>query len=453
MANLLLVDDDPSMLDLLGAHLTRGGHRVLCRGSAAEALEAATSDPLDAVITDLRMSGMDGLELCQRIVGDRPGLPVVVLTAYGNMDAAVAAIRAGASDFVTKPVELDQLLVVVERVLRRRRLDEVVKQLPHAEGGPRGLEGILGASPPMRKVFDLLARVADLDTSVLIEGESGTGKELVARALHDGGRRRAGPFVALNCAALPDALLESELFGHARGAFTDAKTARVGLFAQAHGGTLFLDEIDALPFALQPKLLRALQERAVRPVGGDVETRCDVRFIAASNRPLRDEVSRGAFREDLFYRLDVITVDLPPLRARGGDVLLLGQRFIEEFAAQLGRPVVGLSPAAAGKLLDYDWPGNVRELRNCIERAVALAGGDRLVIADLPERVARCRAAEYARSTAEPIDLASMAEVERRHILRVLEATGGNKTAAAVILGLNRRTLYRKLAEYRLTSE
>jgi two-component system response regulator AtoC len=448
MSNVLVVDDDRSVLELIEAGLTQRGIGSLCRSTGEAALRAVASEPLDAVVTDLRLDGMDGLELCQRIVEARADLPVVVLTAHGNMDTAVAAIRAGASDFMTKPFELAALLLVLERVIHLRRLGEEVKRLRRSSPDQVVESGMVGASPAMRKVFDLLDRVAELDASVLVMGETGTGKELVARALHRRGRRRAQPFIAVNCAAIPEALLESELFGHAKGAFTDARSAHAGLFVQAHGGTLFLDEVTSLSLALQPKLLRALQERAVRPVGGTAEIPCDVRVVAACNRPLLAEVERGTFREDLFYRLDVIGLELPPLRGRGNDVLLLAQRFIEEFSAQVGKQVIGLSQAAAGMLLNYGWPGNVRELRNCMERAVSLTDHELLAASDLPERIQRHRMARLLTLEQDPLDLQTMAEVEQKHILRVLKAAAGNKTVAAGILGLHRRTLYRKLKEY-----
>jgi len=283
---------------------------------------------------------------------------------------------------------------------------------------------------------------------VLVRGESGTGKELVAQALHKRGRRTAGPFVAVNCAAMPETLLESELFGHARGAFTDAKSARTGLFVQADHGTLFLDEIGTMPLGLQPKLLRALQQRTVRPVGSDTEVPFDVRLVAATNADLEAAVEAGTFREDLFFRINVIPIEVPPLRRRGNDVLLLAQRFLEEFASQAQKPVRGLTSAAAEKLLGYSWPGNVRELRNCIERAVALTRFEQLTVEDLPDKVRDAKRPAVLLAADDPSELVPMEEVERRYILRVLEAAGGNKASAARILGLDRKTLYRKLERW-----
>jgi two-component system, NtrC family, response regulator AtoC len=321
-------------------------------------------------------------------------------------------------------------------------------EVPTREGpsdASRPTDEIVGTSAPMVKVSELVARVAATETTVLITGESGTGKELVAKALHSASDRRDGPFVAINCAALPENLLESELFGHVRGAFTDARNARVGLLVKASRGTLFLDEIAEMPAGMQAKLLRALQERTVRPVGGDEEQPFSARIIAATNRDLEVEVEERRFREDLFYRINVVRIEVPPLRARGGDVLILAQHFLERYAAQSRRRVVGLTREAADRLAFYSWPGNVRELQNCIERAVALAQSERIGASDLPDKVDDGRGLGPSMDTSDPVELLPMEEVERRHIHRVLEAVGGNKTLAAQILGFDRRTLYRKL--------
>jgi two-component system response regulator HydG len=322
-----------------------------------------------------------------------------------------------------------------------RRLRSVTERAP-------GFEDLLGASPAMQKLRDLLGRVADSDSSVMITGDSGTGKELVARAIHRRSDRRDHPFVAINCAALPEPLLESELFGHARGAFTDARVARTGLFVSARGGTLFLDEIGDLPLGLQPRLLRALQERTVRPVGGDTEVPFDARILAATNQDLEALVGERRFRQDLYYRLNVIPVRLPPLRERGNDILLLARRFIEELATRAGKAVPGLSSAAAARLLSYPWPGNVRELQNCLERAVALALFDEIGVDDLPEAVREHASLPCPAPADDPAELLTLEELERRHVLRVLASHGGNRTAAARILGLDRTTLWRKLERY-----
>ncbi len=453
---ILLVDDDDGMCEVLHGRLTRAGYEAPWFTTGEEALEVLRAGEYDAVVTDLHMRQMDGIELCRRVAASHPEVPVVVVTAFGSMEAAISALRAGAYDFLTKPYGLEELCLVLERAKRHRTLREDVRRLRGATA-PRGADDLLGGSLAMRSVWDLVDRVADSDASVLITGESGTGKEVVARALHHRGRRREGPFVAVNCAAMPEALLESELFGHARGAFTDAKTAHAGLFARAHGGTLFLDEIGDMPLGLQPKLLRALQERTVRPVGGRDEVPIDVRIVAATNQDLESAVRARHFREDLYFRVDVIHVTLPPLRARGDDVLLLAQHFVERFAARSGSSVAGLSAAAADRLLAYAWPGNVRELQNCIERAIALCRSPEIALDDLPDKVrdaspkappraAAGLGADPARAPAG--DLLPMDEVERRHVLRVLDAVEGNKTLAAQVLGFDRKTLYRKLDRY-----
>ncbi|MFL5354820.1 sigma-54-dependent transcriptional regulator [Archangium sp.] len=441
---ILVVEDEREMRALLEKGLARRGFQPSVRGSADEAFALLESEDFDTVLTDLRMPGMDGLALCERIVLNRPDIPVVVVTAFGTLETAVAAIRAGAYDFVTKPVDLDALTLVLERAVQHRALRDEVRRLRRALGDVSADGGVVGESPALRRVYELIDRVADSDASVLVTGESGTGKEVAARALHARSRRNPGPFVAINCAAMPEALLESELFGHAKGAFTDAKAARTGLFIKASGGTLFLDEVGEMPLALQPKLLRALQERTVRPVGGDTELPFDARIVAATNRDLELAVEEGRFREDLYYRLNVIGLELPPLRARGNDILLLAQRFLEHFAARSGKRVVGLSPAAAQRLLAYSWPGNVRELQNCIERAVALTSYEQLTVEDLPERIRDYRAASPAQGN-DMSELVSLEEMERRYIQRVLDTVGGSRTLASRILGVDRKTLYRKL--------
>jgi len=442
---ILVVEDEHEMRALLEKGLARRGFVPTVRGSADEAFPLLEAEDFDTVLTDLRMPGMDGLALCERIALNRPDIPVVVVTAFGSLETAVAAIRAGAYDFVTKPVDLDALVLVLERAVQHRALREEVRRLRVALGDVSADRGVVGESEALRRVYELIDRVADSDTSVLITGESGTGKEVAARALHARGRRHNGPFVAINCAAMPEQLLESELFGHARGAFTDAKAARTGLFIKANGGTLFLDEVGELPLALQPKLLRALQERTVRPVGGDTELPFDARIVAATNRDLELAVEEARFREDLYYRLNVIGLELPPLRVRGNDVLLLAQRFLEHFAARSGKRVVGLSAAAAQRLVAYAWPGNVRELQNCIERAVALTAYEQLTVEDLPERIRDYRAPSNLSQGSDLSELVSLEEMERRYIQRVLDVVGGSRTLASRILGLDRKTLYRKL--------
>jgi two-component system response regulator HydG len=445
---VLVVDDEPEMTEMLAAGLSARGFEVVCKTSSDEAFVLAMREDFDAVVTDVRMRGMDGLDLCGRLNVNRPDVPVIVITAFGSLETAIATIRAGAFDFLTKPFDLDLLVIALERATQQRALREEVKRLQGMVAGSRATDDMLGTSPAMRAVFDMIDRVAGVDASVLVTGESGTGKELVARALHRRSRRSSGPFVAVNCAALPEALLESELFGHVKGAFTDARTAKKGLFVEASGGTLFLDEIAELALPMQAKLLRALETRAVRPVGGSAEVPFDVNLIAATNRDLEAAVSDGRFRDDLFYRLDVVHIALPPLRSRAGDVLLLAQSILQRAALRMGKRVTGMSTAVADKLLAYAWPGNVRELQNCMERAVALARFEQLAVDDLPERVRSYRSTHVLVVGDDPSEMVPLEEVERRYILRVLQAAGGNKSIAARILGLDRKTLYRRLDAY-----
>jgi two-component system response regulator HydG len=446
---ILIIDDDRSMCEVLESELRRREFEVASANSAQDALALFEREDFGLVITDVNMAGMTGVDLCRQLVARREDMPVIVITAYANMETAVAAIRAGAYDFVTKPFDMDELALTIERALRHRALREEVKRLRKAVDGTQRFDDILGTSPAMLKMCELVTRVADTETTVLITGESGTGKELVAKALHSKSGRREGPFVAINCAAMPESLLESELFGHVKGAFTDARTSRPGLFIKASKGTLFLDEIGEMPAGMQAKLLRALQERTVRPVGGDQEQPFDARIMAATNRDLETEVEERRFREDLFYRINVVRIHVPPLRARGSDILVLAQHFLERYAAQSRRPVVGMTSAAADKLLSYPWPGNVRELQNCIERAVALAQFDQIGVDDLPEKIKDYKTARISVESNDPAELLPMEEVERRYILKVLEAVGGNKTLAAQVLGFDRRTLYRKLDRVR----
>jgi two-component system response regulator HydG len=407
-------------------------------------------DDVDVVLTDLKLPGLNGLDLCARMVANRPDIPVVVLTAFGSMETAMAAMRAGAYDFVNKPVDLDALALALERALQHSALQARVTTLSAALAQSQRFEELIGESPPMQQLYQQLARIAASEAAVLITGESGTGKELVAQALHTHSRRATGPFVPVNCPALPPTLLESELFGHVRGAFTDARTERTGLFLQADGGTIFLDEIGDLPLELQPKLLRVLETSAVRPVGSNKERRMDVRVLTATNRDLEAAVEAGRFREDFFYRINVIHIAVPPLRARGTDILLLAQHFLARCAARSGKPVTGITEGAAAKLLAYAWPGNVRELRNAIERAVALTRYERIVVDDLPDKIRTYHTSHLLIGSENPTELVSMEEVERRYIEHVLTAVGGNKALAARILGFDRKTLYRKLAQYGL---
>lgn len=447
--HILVVDDEQETCDLLEMALGRHGFKVTPSTNAQRALDLVAEQDFDVVLTDLSMPEMSGLDLCERVLGTRPDMPVVVITGQGSLETAIGAIRVGAYDFITKPVDPKLLFLSVSRAIQHRRLSDEVKRLRQAvDGDGADAARIVGQSGAMRRVYELINRVGESDASVLIHGETGTGKELIARGIHGKSRRKNGPFVAINCAAVPHSLLESELFGHARGAFTDAKAQRTGLFVQASGGTLFLDEIGELPIDVQPKLLRALQERKVRPVGANQEIPFDARIVAATNRNLEDEVYEKRFREDLYYRINVVKIDVPPLRERGGDVLHLAQHFLKQFAERNAKPSLELSTTAAEKLMAYNWPGNVRELENCMEHAVALARFDQITVEDLPEKIRAYRAERFVVAANDPTEIVTMDELERRYILRVLSLVGGNKSRAAHVLGFDRRTLYRKLERY-----
>jgi two-component system response regulator HydG len=444
---LLLVDDDASMCEMLEVDLGARGFTVDWCTTIAEALpRAAQPDVYDAVVTDLNLRVGSGLDLTRELVARQPNLPVIIITAFGTVESAVQAIRLGAYDFITKPFEFDALALTVERAVAHRALKAEVDRLRRevASQPPRFGE-LLGKSPPMVDLFRLLHRVADTTTTVLVTGESGVGKELVARALHQESRRARAPFVAINCGALPETLLESELFGHMKGAFTDARADRAGVFREAHGGTLFLDEVGELPVSLQPKLLRVLQERVVRPLGANREVPVDVRIVCATNVDLLEAVERGRFREDLYYRLDVVHLEVPPLRSRGTDVLLLAQAFLARLAQRDGRPLMTLAPEVAQRFLSYEWPGNVRELLNALERVAALSVTDVITVEDLPDRIRDHMGAPVEPDVSEPATLLPLAEMERRYILKVLAALDNNKRRAAEVLGLDRSTLYRKL--------
>jgi two-component system response regulator HydG len=442
---ILVVDDEQGLCELLAADLRLRDYDVTWHTSAKAGFDELLAKSFDVVLTDLKMPGFDGIEFCQRIVENRPDVPVIVMTAFGSMESAVAAIRAGAYDFVTKPIEMDVIALTLQRAVRHRELSKQIKVLSEAVARTERFEELLGATPAMQRLFDLVARVAELDSSVLITGESGTGKELVARSLHRRSPRGKAPFVAVNCAAFPDTLLESELFGHAKGAFTDARSDRKGLFVQAEGGTLLLDEIGEMPLAMQPKLLRAIEERKIRPVGSEKEIAFDTRIIAATNRDLETEVEVGRFRGDLFFRINVIQIEVPPLRLRGTDTLLLAQHFVEHFSAKSKKPIRGISEAVAQKILGYSWPGNVRELRNVIERAVALTRFDELAVDDLPKKIREDRGSHVVVGGDDAEQLVTLDEVSRRYVLHVLDAVAGNKTTAAKTLGIDRNTLYRRL--------
>jgi two-component system, NtrC family, response regulator HydG len=450
-ARILVIDDEPDTCEALSRILQAGGYDATPETSALSALERCNAQDFDLVLTDVSMGEMNGLELCQHIIAKRPGLPIILLTGHGSMQAAIAALRFGASDFLTKPWDAQLLVGSVARALRQRASAQAPAHTPDRVAGlvagPSTI-GLVGESPPIRALYELITNLSGSVASIIIQGETGTGKEIVARTIHDHSRLKNGPFIATSCAAIPAGLLESELFGHVRGAFTDARSARTGLLVQANGGTFLLDEIGELPLAMQPKLLRALQERKVRPIGGHQEVPFDCRVIAATNRNLDVEVAAKRFREDLYYRLDVVRITVPPLRERGEDVLLLARYFLQRLAkGQRAAPPI--SAAAAQKLLGYGWPGNVRELENCMQRAVTLCRRSELGVEDLPDKI-RLADRAYDRRPAQAVaaPLESLRDLERRHILQVVERYGGNKTLAAELLGIDRSTLYRRLDEY-----
>jgi two-component system response regulator HydG len=444
-ARILVVDDEASARSGLEKLLAQEGYVVDTADDGTSALERFAESPADVVVTDLKMPKMDGLELLKKLREQDEELPVLVCTAFGDVSTAVQAMRAGAEDYLTKPIDFDALAVAVERALERRELrveaENLRRQIRERDG--EGLQGLVGASPAMQKVYRVARQVAGARATVLITGESGTGKGELARAIHALGPRAKMPFVTVHSAALAETLLESELFGHEKGSFTGADKRRIGRFEQANGGTLFLDEIGDIPLATQIKLLRVLQERTFERVGGNEPIQVDVRLMAATNRDLTADVSAGRFREDLYYRLNVVNIEMPPLRVRGGDVLVLANHFLRKFTQENHRRIDGFTDKARTKILGHRWSGNVRALENAIERAVVLCEGNTIDESDLPF--------EAAPDSLGPLRIpgATMAEIERHAILTTLEAMGGSTTKAAEILDISVRTIQYRLHEYR----
>ena len=443
---VLVVDDDADMREMVHDLLKDRGHHVSTAGSGAEALKRLSEADYEVVLSDLRMKGMEGIALLSEIKRSFPDINVILMTAFGSVETAVEAMKHGASDYLPKPVKKDELIRVVERVIRESALRREVSRLRKEVRKEYSFHHILGKSKPMRAVFDLITRIADSPTNVLITGESGTGKELVAKAIHYNSDRKEAPFIPVNCAAIPEQLLESELFGHMRGSFTDAKADRHGLFEEAHKGTLFLDEISELPIMLQAKLLRAIQEKEIRRIGATKPISVDVRIIAATNLNLAEEAKAKRFREDLYYRLNVIEVKLPPLRDRREDIPLLVEGFLKKCAEERRKEMKDLTEAALAMLMDYEWPGNVRELENVIERAVTLSRGEKVMPDDLPPAVQGARGDRRVLDEAAEQNL-TLHQIEKEYIKKILEKTGGNKYKAAQALGIDRKTLYRKLNE------
>ncbi len=443
--NVLVVDDEANARTALGELLRDEGYEVEMAADAFKALGKLETFVPDLLLTDLKMPGMDGLELMGRMREIDPDCSVVIMTAFGAVETAVAAMRAGATDYITKPLNFDELLIVLERALETRRLRTETSQLRERLSERFDFDNIVGASPEIQRVFNVVAQVAPARASVLITGESGTGKELVASALHERSKRRDGPFVKLHCAALAETLLESELFGHERGAFTGAVARREGRFEQADGGTLFLDEIGEISPSVQVKLLRFLQEQEFERVGGTKTLRVNVRIIAATNRDLAAAVREGTFREDLYYRLNVVSIEMPSLRDRPSDIPLLAAHFLERYATENEKELSGFSDSALEAMMAYDWPGNVRELENAVERAVVLSPGPRIERDALPAAVVP----RHEASQGPSIPGASLAELEKHAILKTLEATGGSTSKAADILGISVRKIQYKLHQYR----
>ncbi len=444
---ILVVEDDEPMRDLLAEELEDAGFDVDAAGGAAAGLELARARKFDLVVTDLRMPEMDGFDLIRGIMAIPDPPHVVMITAFGSIETAIRAVKLGAHDYITKPFEIEELLLVVDKALAERALQRKVARLQREVEERYGLGNVIAKSQAMREIVALVQRIAASTASVLITGESGTGKELIARGIHYNSPRAGAAFVGVNLAAVPEGLIESELFGHKKGAFTDARADKNGLFVEADGGTIFLDEIGELALPLQAKLLRVLQEHEVRPLGATKNQRVDARVVAATNKNLDAMIKDGSFREDLYYRLNVIQLDLPPLRSRPEDIVPLAENILATLGARQQPPRrMRLAPEAQHLLLAYNWPGNVRELMNVLERGVALCQGELISDEDLPTHVREKRPADFL--GAAVARRMTLADLEREFIMRVLEDEAGNKTRAAQRLGLDRKTLYRKLDEY-----
>lgn len=446
---LLVVDDDVEMRSLLTDYFTSRDIEVESYPLATAALEHIEKENAryDAIISDIKMPHMDGLTLIKKLKSIIPNTPIILITAFGSVETAIDAIRVGAYDYIVKPFKLDEVQLVIDRALEYRNLKLENVTLRTEVKKTWSLEHMIGRSQPMQAVFELVQKVAQANANVLITGESGTGKELVARAIHNLGTRTKHPFIAINCTAIPENLLESELFGHAKGSFTGAIGRKRGLFEEAEGGTLFLDEIGDMDLGLQAKLLRVLQEKKIRAVGENMSRDVDVRIIAATHKDLKAAIRDGVFREDLYYRLSVIPIQIPPLRHRKEDIPILADHFLRKYAATNDSKVKGFTPAAMNHLMEQKWEGNVRELENIIERVVVLASGDLIDVVDLPPIGDRSPEDFFGTATK---DHPTLSQLERRYIEYIMDKTGGRKTKAAQILGINRRTLYRKEKEYGL---
>lgn len=439
--HILLVEDDLSHCTILQALISGWGYRVSVAHNGRQALEQVRAQPFDLILSDVRMAEMDGIAALKAIKSYNPAIPILIMTAYSNVESAVEAIKAGAYDYLTKPLDFDTLQLTLARALEHTSLKSENQDLKQRLRFDQ--QNFIGRSEPMRKLLEMIAMIAPSDATVLISGESGTGKELIARAVHANSLRKERPLVSINCAALSESLLESELFGHEKGAFTGADKRREGRFMEADQGTLFLDEIGEVSPLMQAKLLRAIQEREIQRVGSNQTLSVDVRLIAATNRDLLADVEAGRFRQDLYYRLNVVTVDSPPLRARREDIPLLAMHFLAKFAERNRKPVKGFTPLAMDMLLKYSWPGNVRELENSVERGVILLSGDFISEKELPLSISQCVDVQPDRQCGQAIQ--PLEQVEKQAILAALEQTAGNKTEAAKQLGITRKTLLAKL--------
>jgi len=454
-ARLLVVDDEEPQREMLSRILTRAGFEVQTAADGKLALERLAAGTVDLMLTDQRMPNMDGLELLEQVQRLSPRLPVVLMTAFGSVSTAVDAMKRGAADYLTKPFERDELLLVIEKAIRQRRLEDEVGSLHGVLRDRSQLGNIIGASPSMQQVFSLIERVSFADVPVLITGESGTGKELVARAIHQRSGRASAPFVALNCGAIPETLLESEFFGHERGAFTGAVRAHAGRFEQADGGTLFLDEIGTMRVDLQAKLLRAIQEQEVQRLGAGQTRKVDVRILAATGEDLAESIRRKTFRDDLYYRLAVVPIHLPPLRERREDVALLVQHFLKRAAEKFSRDVPAIDPAAMERLQSYPWPGNVRELENCMERVLILSPDSRLTVESLPDvlRDGLAPGDPGVNGFELPPEGVKLTELERHLIQQALRRSQGQIRPAARLLGISYKTLQYRIRKYGLDRE
>ncbi len=445
--HILVVDDEPTTLKNLRRILEKEGHRVATYGNSVRALERLTSELFDVVISDLRMPHLDGLELLDQVKRLEPEVEVIIITGFASLDGAVEATKKGAYHFLAKPFTPDELRAKVDQALYQKRMRSRARER-RAEAGAAGRSPlIIGRSPAMRRVAEIIDQIAPTDCNVLLSGESGTGKELAARAIHARSRRSEGPWVAFNCASLNLELMENELFGHEKGSYTGADQPKAGLLEAAHGGTLFLDEIGEMPLGMQVKLLRALQEREVLRVGGTRPIPVNIRVVAASALDLKAEVEAGLFRRDLFYRLDVVNLELPRLAERGGDIPLLAYHFLEMFRRRMKKPVRGLAPEALKILSSYAYPGNVRELMNIMERAMALCQGELVMARDLPPDLSSVELASFSRPSGAP---PTLEELERSYIEHVLQQSGGVRNRAAEILGIDRVSLWRKMKKFNL---